>query len=57
MKRIDLIKRLESAGFRNVRDVGDHTIYKMDGYPPIAVPRHREINEYTARAILRVAGL
>lgn len=56
MKRRDLIKKLEAAGYRLDRD-GDHTIYKKEGCRPVQVPRHREINENTARAILKVAGL
>lgn len=56
MKRRDLIKRLEAAGCQKVRDVGNHTIYSKPGFPPISVPRHREINENTARAILQAAG-
>lgn len=57
MKRRDLIKKLESAGFRKARDDGDHTIYEKPGYPPASVPRHRELNEYTAQGILKGAGL
>lgn len=56
MKRRDLIKKLETAGYRIDRD-GDHTIYEKEGCRPVQVPRHREINENTARAILRAAGL
>lgn len=55
MKRRDLIKRLEAAGYRADRD-GDHTIYEKPGGRPVQVPNHREINENTARAILRAAG-
>lgn len=57
MKRRDVIKRLEAAGFQKLRDEGDHTIYKADGFPPISIPRHRELNELTAKNILRTAGL
>lgn len=57
MKRRDLIKRLERAGYQMERDNGDHTIYAKHGSRPIPVPRHRELNENTARAILRAAGL
>ena len=56
MKRRDLIKKLEAAGYRLDRD-GDHSIYEKDGCRPVQVPKHREINENTARAILRDAGL
>ena len=57
MKRRDLIKKLEKAGFEKVRDEGGHTVYYKKGHPPAPVPRHAEINEYTAREILKRAGL
>lgn len=57
MKRRDLIRQLEAAGYRMERDVGDHTLYEKPGCRPIPVPRHRELNEYTALAILKAAGL
>ncbi len=57
MKRRDLIKRLEAAGYKIDRDDGNHTIYEKDGARPVQVPRHREINENTAKSILKVAGL
>lgn len=56
MKRRDLIKKLEDAGYKADRN-GDHTIFEKDGARPVQVPRHREINENTARAILKAAGL
>lgn len=56
MKRRDLIKKLEAAGYKLDRN-GDHTIYEKEGGRPVQVPRHREINENTARAILKAAGL
>ena len=56
MKRRDLIKKLEAAGYRLDRD-GDHSIYEKEGCRPVKIPRHREINENTAKAILRAAGL
>lgn len=57
MKRRDLVKQLEAAGYRVARDNGDHTIYEKPGFRPVQVPRHREINENTAKAILSAAGL
>ncbi len=47
MKRRDLVKQLESAGYRVDRDDGGHTVYEKDGSRPVQVPRHREINENT----------
>ena len=57
MKRRELIKKLESNGYRLDRDDGNHSIYEKDGCRPVQVPRHREINENTARAILKAAGI
>lgn len=31
MKRRDLIKKLEAAGYRVARDTGDHSIYVKSG--------------------------
>lgn len=57
MKRRDLIKKLEAAGYRVDRDDGSHTVYEKEGGRPVQVPRHREINENTAKSILKAAGL
>lgn len=57
MKRRDLIRKLEAAGFRKVRDDGGHTVYTKPGFPPVPVPRHRELNELTAQGIMKGAGL
>ncbi len=57
MKRRDLIKQLEAAGYAKLRDDGDHTVYRKQGCPVIPVPRHRELNEITAKMILKSAGL
>ncbi|GHT59774.1 hypothetical protein FACS1894109_16340 [Spirochaetia bacterium] len=56
MKRRDLIKMLEAGGYRLNR-TGDHAIYEKSGSRSVQVPNHREINENTARAILKIAGL
>ena len=56
MKRRDLIKQLEAAGYKAARE-GDHTIFEKPGGRPVQVPKHREVNENTARAILKAAGL
>lgn len=57
LKRRDLVKELEAAGYHKERDTGDHTIYAKPGSRPIPVPRHNELNEQTAKAILKAAGL
>lgn len=57
MKRRDLIKKLETAGYQLDRDDGNHSVYEKPGSRPVQVPRHREINENTAKSILKVAGI
>ena len=56
MKQRDLIKKLTDAGYRRDRK-GTHKIYEKEGSPPVQVPDHKEINENTAKAILKAAGL
>ena len=64
MKRKDLIRLLEDAGYRWARE-GDNTTMFKPGVPKdqpplrglIQVPRHAEINEITAQAILKQAGI
>lgn len=57
MKRRNLIRILKSAGYKIDRDDGRHTILEKEGNCPVQVPRHREINENTAKSILKTAGL
>lgn len=52
MKRKDLIKRLEKAGFKFARHGGKHDVYKR-GSDEEQIPRHTEINEILAKAILK----
>lgn len=54
MKRVELERRLGKLGWHLAREGHSHRIYAM-GERSIAVPRHPEINEYTARAILKQA--
>jgi len=56
LKQRDLIKQLESIGFRFERHGGNHDIYSR-GKDLEKIPRHKEINERLARAILRKWGL
>ena len=56
MKRTDLIKKLEENGFVFERHGGGHDIY-VKGKVKETIPRHREINEILARAILKRNGL
>lgn len=56
MKQRDLVKKLEAVGFKFTRHGGNHDIYKR-GDDEEKVPRHREVNERLAKAILRKWGL
>jgi mRNA interferase HicA len=58
IKRADLIRKINKAAanagidFMLVREGSRHSIIRY-GSQPISVPRHREIPEATARAIIR----
>lgn len=52
MKRKDLIKRLEKAGFTLERHGGNHDVYSR-GKDKEVIPRHSEINENLAKSILK----
>jgi mRNA interferase HicA len=56
VKRRDLVRRLQAAGFVLVRSRGPHDVFGR-GALRIAVPRHKEVKEHLARQILRDAGL
>jgi mRNA interferase HicA len=54
MKRVDLIRHLESNGCYLLRDRGRHSVYaNRTNNRTSAVPRHREINDYLAKRICR----
>ncbi len=56
MKRKDLIKRLTSNGWYLKRNGGNHDVY-TDGIRSEAIPRHTEIKESLANAIIKRNGL
>ena len=56
MKRKELVRRLEEAGYRFERN-NKHAIYEKPNSSPVQVPNHAEINEILARKILRTAGI
>ena len=56
MRQKDLIKKLKNQGFEFYRHGGNHDIYKR-GNDTEMIPRHKEINEKLAKAILRKWGL
>jgi len=58
MKRKDLVNKLEGGGFEMVREGSEHSIYRNQKTKiQVSVPRHRELNEITAKKILKEAGL
>jgi mRNA interferase HicA len=56
MKQRDLVKKLVDAGFEFYRHGGNHDIYIRDNEIE-KIPRHTEINEQLAKAIIRKWGL
>ena len=56
MKQRDLVKMLKRAGFKLKRHGGNHDTYQR-GSDFENVPRHREIDEMTARGIIKKWGL
>ena len=57
-KKRDLHRELERAGFMLLAHrKGPHDKFFKPGMRPIAVPRHNEIDEHTADAIRKQAGL
>lgn len=52
MKRRQLIKQLEKIGFRFERHGSNHDVYRR-GNDIEQIPRHQEINEKLALAILK----
>ena len=55
MKQRELVKKLEAVGFVFERHGGNHYVYRR-GNDTEDVPRHREVNDTLARAILRKWG-
>lgn len=56
MKQRDLIKKLQSVGFRFERHGSNHDVY-VRGTEREEIPRHKEIDERLAKAIMRRRGL
>ena len=56
MKRRELVKLLEKAGFEFKEHGGNHDTYKR-GSDTKQIPRHKEINEITAKSIIKKWGL
>lgn len=56
MKRKDLIKLFERNGWVLEREGGSHTVY-TDGKDHEAIPRHNEVNERLAKALIKKHNL
>jgi mRNA interferase HicA len=56
LKRKDLIKKFKAKGWYTLRNKGSHEVI-TDGTHTEAIPRHSEINEQLARALIRRWGL
>jgi mRNA interferase HicA len=57
VKRKDLVRRIITAGAVLEREGGEHTIYRNPRTGQLVpVPRHAEINEITAKKIVRDAS-
>ncbi len=56
VKRKELEKRLKKAGFVFVRHGGKHDVFQR-GKDEEQLPRHTEINEKLAKAIIKKWGL
>lgn len=56
MKQRDFIKKLEDGGFVFERHGSNHDVY-VRGIEREEVPRHKEIDERLAKAVLRRRGL
>ena len=54
MKRLDLIRHLETHGCVLLREGAKHSVYvnRLSGKVS-TIPRHREINDFLARKICR----
>lgn len=51
------MRALERIGYRVARVKGSHYRLRCPGRPPVTVPRHRELDMGTLRAIIREAEL
>ena len=57
MTKREIEKLLKGAGFEK-HEGGRHEVWKKEGFPPVAVPRHRgDIPKGTVHNILQQAGL
>lgn len=57
MKRTDLLQQIQTTAAERGRDChlhrqGKHEVWKVNGHS-VPIPRHREVNDYTAQQILK----
>ena len=58
MKRVDLLRHLRQHGCQFVREGSDHSIWENPANTRrTAVPRHREIPDYTCMRICKQLGI
>jgi len=53
VKRVELIQKLTEIGCIFIRHGGKHDWYNPETKMCQPIPRHREINEYVARSIIK----
>ena len=53
----DCIAALERAGYRVARIRGSHVRMRCEGGKPVTVPKHKELDRGTLKAILRTANV
>ncbi|MGH8896778.1 MAG: type II toxin-antitoxin system HicA family toxin [Egibacteraceae bacterium] len=53
----ELIRLLERAGWKAVRQSGSHVIMRKQERPSVPVPLHRELKRGTLKGILRQAEI
>ena len=54
----DLVKILESFGWKTVRQRGSHIILVKDNHiATLSVPDHKEVAKGTLRSLIRAAGI
>jgi predicted RNA binding protein YcfA (HicA-like mRNA interferase family) len=55
VKKRELIKKLKARGAKQIRQGGNHEVWESQNGYRFPVPRHSEIEEYTARGVLKQA--
>ena len=53
----EFVRLMRLLGYEQVRSRGSHMRLRAEGRPPLTVPRHRELDRGTLRALIRDAGI